>query len=192
MNGMQYWLISLFFFPLVAAAQVKYEQEYRVKPAETPEEAREFIEGAVSDLKIKWYKEVQLDAVSFEAKFRLNRRKYSVEFDTLGQVEDVEVEWAFSEIPAAAREQVEGELDNAFSRYRVQKVQRQWTGPASVLQGLILGVQPSPEEYVTKYELVVRGKREGMVKLFELLFDEHGRQVQMSEIIPRNTDILDF
>ena len=191
MNGMQYWLIGLFLFPLIAAAQVKYEQEYRVKAEEVPGPARAFFEGDLSTQKLKWYKEVQLEATSFEAKFKRNGKKFSVEFDTLGRVEDVETIIRFDELDAQVRTPVELELGKQFVRYKIQKVQLQLTGLEDVLRDLVLD-RAGDIAATERYELVVRGKTERTVKLFEMLFDQQGQLLQVSEIIPRNTDILDY
>jgi hypothetical protein len=191
MNGMQYLLISLFLFPLVAAAQVKYEQEYRVGPGEVPERARAFFEGDLSDQKLKWYKEIQLEASSYEAKFRRDGKKFSVEFDTLGHVEDVEIIIRFDELNPQVQTTIGQELNKQFVRYKIQKIQLQLTGAEDVLQTLVHG-HAGDTPAVERYELVVRGKADQAVGLFEMLFDEQGQLLQVSEIIPRNTDILDY
>ena len=70
----------LLLFPIVSKAQQKYEREYRIKSEIIPQSAKEFINSIGSDYKIKWYKEIGLNTVSLEAKFKHNNKKFSIEF----------------------------------------------------------------------------------------------------------------
>jgi hypothetical protein len=86
-----------------AFGQVKYEKEFRLKPGQVPVKARQFIDSINLQQKVKWYYEQNLKGNSIEAKFRMNHKRYSIEFDTLGNLQDVEVQIGWEQMPAAYR-----------------------------------------------------------------------------------------
>lgn len=179
------WVALL--WPLLAGAQLKYEREYRVKDEEVPVVARSFIDSSFLGKSVKWYKEISLESASFEAK----SGDYSIEFDTLGKIEDVEILLKWEAVGEGARTRIEQDLENTFTRVRVQKVQLQWTGSREALLALVRD-KDTGLPYETRYELVVKGRQGRATSLYEVLFDEKGRRLGMSEIIPRNTDNLDY
>lgn len=183
-----FWVL---IFHVFSAAQVKYEREYRVSPKDVPAHARAFSEKAFPGQKIKWYKEEGLGFFSFEAKVKRYGAGFSVEFDSLGMIEDVEMLLSFSEIEEPTRKRMEAALGKMFSKYKVQRVQRQWTGQEQAL-GELISTGATGLPFVIRYELVARGKKDKATRLYELLFDERGKLLETLEIIPRNTDILDF
>lgn len=184
MKGTIIALLLALLWPFFSFSQVKYEREYGVSLKEVPAPARAFAEKAFPGQKIKWFKEERLESASFEAKVAA----FSVEFDTLGAIEDLEVLIKFSEIEGPARNSIETTLGKMFPKYKVQRAQIQWTGQEEALQALASGAQTALPLTI-QYELVVKGKKAG---LFELLFDESGNLLETLEIIPRNTDILDY
>ena len=115
---------------------------------------------------------------------------YSIEFDTLGQLEDVERRIPWKTVPAATQVQITTELDSLYRRYRLIKVQEQWTGARASLLALCRGEEP-PGPYETRYEIVLKGKTENM-QWYEYLFNEDGQVERVSRIVFRNTDNLDF
>lgn len=191
MKGTKFALLLALFCPIISFSQVKYEREYRIAAKEAPAPARAFTEKAFPGQKIKWYKEERLGSFSFEAKARRHGVGFSVEFDSTGTIEDVEMLLSFSEIGDLARKNIETKLGSLFSRHKVQRVQRQLTGREQALEELVSGgttILP----FEVRYELVARGKKDKATGLYELLFDEKGELLDMKEIIPRNTDILDY
>lgn len=191
MKRTNFFLLLALMLPLFGGAQVKFEREYRVGAKEVPATARAFAEKAFPGQKIKWYKEERLESFSFEAKVRRHGTSFSVEFDSLGTIEDVEMLLSFSEIDQLARKNMETKLGSTFSKYKVQRAQRQLTGPEQALKELVsVGTTGLP--FVVRYEIVARGKRDKAAGLYELLFDDQGELLDMKEIIPRNTDILDY
>lgn len=184
-------LLLALLWPIISFSQVKYEREYRISAKEAPAPARAFAEKAFPGQKIKWYKEERLESFSFEAKAKRYGVRFSVEFDSLGLIEDVEMLLSFSEIGELARKNIETKLGNTFSKYKVQRAQRQLTGQEQALRELVsAGTTALPFE--VRYELVARGKKDKVTGLYELLFDDRGELLDMKEIIPRNTDILDY
>ena len=97
---------TILFFIVISSvsAQLKYEKESRLAVEEVPEQARNFINTITTSNKVKWYLEEGLDRSSIEAKFEYKDHKYSVEFDSIGILEDVEVQVKWSEIEPTARD----------------------------------------------------------------------------------------
>lgn len=182
--GSLFWANSLF-------AQVKYEREYRLKPDQVPLAARTFLTACQFEAKIKWYGEESASGTSVEAKVKQGQLRYSIEFDTLGQIQDVEVEQEWERLPPATQAAIQQVLDQHFERHKRSKIQLQWTGPDSVLQALIREEVPDLS-YTTKYEIVLRGKDAGGMHGYEYLFDEQGELEHRARIVFRNTDNLDY
>lgn len=82
-------LFSIVFFQTGANAQQKFEKESRLKPEDVSVAAKQFIETVDMDTKWKWYFEENLVGNSVEAKTKYQRKWYSVEFDTSGNIQDV-------------------------------------------------------------------------------------------------------
>lgn len=89
-------LVFLFMIFVVALSndkgQTKYEREFRMSEKKVPQKAREFVHSMDFESKVKWYFEENLQGNSIEAKLKQQGQQYSVEFDTLGTLQDVEVE----------------------------------------------------------------------------------------------------
>lgn len=175
----------------VLSGQTKYEREYRISEAEVPRSALDFVQACGFQKKVKWLREENQDHWSIEAKVKHLQTRYSIEFDSLGVLEDVEmiIEWA--QVPENIQVAILKQLNELYVRHRFMKIQGQWTGDPDIVQSLIQGKKPS-DPYTLKYEIVLKGKREGKVAWYELLFDEKGLLERTSRIVFRNTDNLDF
>ena len=103
----------------------KVERESRIKSTDVPEKALEYIEQTSLD-KVKWYRETGLESISFEAKFKHERRWYSVEFSEEGVLEDIEIEIDLHQVPEPTRESIDKYLEAEFKRHRKKKVQIQY------------------------------------------------------------------
>lgn len=188
---MRIFLVVLFFSVHGIHAQDKIEREYKIKPSGVPAKALTFIDESFSKVKVNWYMEQSAGGKSIEAKIRKDGTLYSVEFDTLGNIQDVEVLVKFKEIPDALRQIIERNLVEQFSRFKVQKTQKQWIGKPKVLQSLIKGVKPG-EKHQTNYELVVTGKKNRHIDNYELLFNQTGLLVRQQKIVESNQQHLLF
>ena len=172
-------------------SQPKFEQESRIQKNEVPQPALSFIDSCLFNKKVKWYQEISNEGVSLEAKTRFLRRKYSIEFDTLGVIQDVEIEVEFEEIPETVGAIIRSVLDQKFSKYRVVKTQLQLTGESQKLWELVK-TNPSPQITAGQYEIVINGKMDRQHVAYELLFSVTGEVLRESEIITQQTDHLDY
>ncbi len=177
------------FQPL--SAQLKFEREYRLKSREVPPAALEFMQALPFTKKIRWYREEGYQRTSIEAKTKHQSKRYSIEFDTSGQIEDVEVIIKWKNISAETRQLISKQLGQNHQRFRVRKVQIQYTGTPQALREFIAGT--SDESRVTiRYELIVKAKTDGQFQRFEYLFSEAGEFIKRALIIDQNSDHLEF
>ena len=84
--------ILVWMLPFNAMAQNKYEREHRILKSQFPEKALGLItDKLVGAKRVRFYKEIDSAKISYEAKFKKDKLRYSVEFDTEGTLEDIEV-----------------------------------------------------------------------------------------------------
>jgi hypothetical protein len=178
-------------FQINTHAQQKIERERSLKSEDVPQEAMQFIVAVDMDTQWKWYFEENLVGNSVEAKARADGKRYSVEFDTSGNIQDVEVETSWKALDEQLRGSISQALDSMFRRHSIDKIQVQYSAEAPVLLA-ILNNRADPANSRIQYELVVKGKTTGRPKLYELTFSENGKLLETSEIIFRNTDHLEY
>lgn len=183
-------LLCSFTFSFLSAQQ-KFEKETRIKLAQVPLSAQQFIAAIPFSKEIKWYKEEGLTTSSYEAKTRYNQHKYSIEFDTLGQLEDVEIKIKWAAVPKPIQTAIQQHLMETFDRFKYSKVQEQLSGETAAVLDYLLG-KGKKESIITQYEIVLKGKKEGQTRWFEYTFDAQGKLQQQNTIIFRNTDNLEY
>jgi len=181
----------LLLFPLVSTAQQKYEREFRIKSEIVPQSARAFIDSIGADSKIKWYRETNPNSVSIEAKFKLNKKKFSVEFDTLGSIQDVEFIVKPSEILPPISVKIEHQLDSLYQKWKFQKIQIQYTGKPKEIIASIHQNEPTDAVKIA-YEIVLKGKALGNTQLFEITFNEEGELLDILQIVQDKADHLEY
>jgi hypothetical protein len=188
---MKVLLVILFFAVRALNAQDKVEREYKIKPAEVPSPALDFIKESFSKEKVNWYLEQNAGSKSIEAKIRKDKTLYSAEFDTLGNIQDVEVLVSIKEIPERLWNIIERSIGEQFSRFKVQKAQKQWIGKEADLQRLIRGEIPK-DKHSTNYEIVIIGRKDKHSYEYELLFNEEGVLIREQKIIENSQQHLIF
>jgi len=181
----------LLLFPFVSIAQHKYEREYRMKSEMIPRSAIRFIDSISTDSKVKWYKEISLKDVSFEAKFKHKKKQFSIEFDTLGILQDVEFVIKKSEIALKVYNKIEGRLDSLYHKWKFQKIQTHYTGSKSDLITSINKNKPS-ESIKVSYEIVLKGKALGNTQLYEITFNDQGEIQDIQQIVQDKADHLEY
>ncbi|UZD22951.1 hypothetical protein PBT90_05905 [Algoriphagus halophytocola] len=163
------WMISGALF-----AQDKIERELRVEEKEVPKEARDWLYDAFETTKRpKWYQEIFESGYSYEAKFKLIGKFYSVEFDSLGLIQDVEIEVDFKELPKEVQAGLEDYLLDEYKSSDIKRIQIQYSGKADDLEDFF--DENSLEGILTRFEIEFVGPDEtGASQLFEGLFSEKG------------------
>ncbi len=178
-------------FSTLMIAQTKFEREYKVKANEVPAKAIQYVKSLGADKKIKWYQEISQAGKSVEGKTKIRNSCYSVEFDMEGNLQDVEVKIGWKEIPKRSELKILEHLIFRFDKFKTQKIQRQYTGDSAVIKQVLVGektiIQPT-----IRYEMVVKGRKNRQVKLYEFLFSEEGEFLEELTIELRNTDNLEY
>lgn len=150
----------------------KIEVENRIRKETFPSDALQYLQDRYPDLRrVKYYREISADTVSFEAKFRLDRHLYSVEFFADGTLMDIEKKIRFRTLPEDARRKIEARWTEDFQKFRVIKCQEQTIGDR------------------IRYEIEVRGKTEEDTEFYQYLFESDGAFVDREVIVQRPTDM---
>ena len=172
-------------------AQEKFEKERRIKRDEVPVKALRFIDSLRVHAKIKWYEEEGLTGKTIEAKFKQNRTKYSIEFDPLGTLEDLEIEVNWARLDVSLKNAITNQLNQQCSKHKIVKVQEQFTGEEHHLFTLLSSGIKS-EELKVNYEIVVSCHDDQGVHLFEYVFNEEGIILTKHKIIFKNSSHLEY
>ncbi len=172
-------------------AQDKFEKESRIKKRDVPSKALMFIDSLNYDARVKWYMEEGLTGKSIEAKFKYDKIKYSIEFDTLGNVEDTEMEEKWKDIPPDVSALVSWQFKSDCSKFKVQKVQKQYTGTEKDLLSILINGKKG-DELKTNFEIIVKCHQDKKVNLFEYLFNEKGKLISKSKIVFKNSSHLEY
>lgn len=186
------FVLAFLFLSSLTSAQDKVEREYKINQREVPQEAQDFIfETGIlyPKTKVQWFREESASDESVEAKFRQDRYRYSIEFSKDGQLQDVEIEIPFSEIPSSTQEIIEVALDSVFVKWRISKVQRQWVGDPEMVVESIKKFEPA-SDVQENYEMVIKGDTGSNRSYFELLFSQSGELLRKSRIRQNSLDIL--
>lgn len=184
-------IVFIFLFPFVTKAQQKYERESRIKSEMVPKSAKQFIDSIGYDSKIKWYKEISLYDITIEAKYKHDKKKFSVEFDTLGKLQDVEFVIKKREISPDVYNQIEHKLDSLFQKWKSRKIQKNYSGKSTDIITSIRKNEPSDSIKVS-YEIVLKGKKLEYTQLYEITFNEQGEIENILEIIQDKADHLEY
>lgn len=184
-------LCTLSFTVLSVNGQDKYEHESRLKIEKVPEQATNFVNALSLENKIKWFREDGIDRSTIEAKSKFKRQKISIEFDTLGNVEDIEIETAWKDIPSPVSQKIIEHLESNFTKFNIRKVQIQYLGTSKELLDFFQN-DLTTKDMVRNYEIVLKGVTKESIELYEFLFTAKGEFLRKSKIIYRNTDNLQF
>ncbi len=187
--------IPLFYFvwamTVHVGAQNKLEREFRISSDEVPQQAIRFAESLVGSAKLKWYREEGIQQSSIEAKTKIKGQRFSIEFDTTGQIQDVEVEIPLFLVPESTREAMISAFREEFTTFKWQKIQVQYLGTSSELLAFFAQKQGSPS-IRTQYEVVILGKKKGSNNFQEWLFSDTGVVLSKSIVILRISDNLEY
>lgn len=181
----------LFGLGLSAKAQDKIEREKKVKATEVPKPAKKWLKDAFETTKSpKWYMEIFESGHSFEAKFKLDGNFYSAEFDSLGTIEDVEIELDFEELSEEVQQNLNQYFAEGYKTFKIRRLQIQYTGSPDDLEDFF--DENENEGLVINYEIEFTGTDlEGVSLFWEGLFDEKGFYISKRKVItPPNENLI--
>ena len=183
--------ICLLFISVSGYSQIKFEKEEHIKQSNAPEKAVGFVDSMNLSGRIKWYKEIGYNKISYEAKTKHKDKRLSIEFSSNGTFEDVEVEIKTADIEPASFDKISDYLLKAHSKFKINKVQIQYSGDTNHILDFFLR-EESAKDLIINYEIVMTTKSDGSFAMFEYLFDKNGGFIQKSRIESHMTDNLEF
>ncbi len=192
-------MLIMVFLALCSLASIaqKIERESKIKKNEVPEKAIEWSEDAFEGIgKIKWFREISSESEgagnkeSYEAKLYWKGKYHSVEFDKNGNIEDIEIIYSWQDLSEGVREKLEEYFKAQYDKYKIEKIQIQYTGSSDNLEDII--DEEEFEDITTRYEIVYYGKNSENKYLWEGLFNEAGEFIEKSRVIQRPTDNLNY
>lgn len=171
----------------------KQELEERVAPSDVPKKALEWLDQVkLKQKRIKWYHEITSGKESFESKFIHSRKMYSIEFDTLGMVEDVEILIKQKNLNEDELSSIEESLNREFNKFNIVKVQLQYL-PSPNSGDLLKWMNDGNDSGVLKrVELEFEAKDDSDWKMFEGTFSSDGKLLNYREILLRSTENLNY
>jgi len=157
-------------------SQVKNEREERIPISEFPKVAQSYFNVISQNVKyLKFYKETDGDKQSFEAKFKIKKLYYSVEFDTLGKLEDIEIVIKKKHIPKNIIKEISKYFDKNFRKARLIKIQKQYVNYTKKTdKQFIQQIVDNPNDKHTHFEIIAEIKTKEIHELREFTFDKNG------------------
>lgn len=176
-------------------AQEQIEREFKVNTSIIPESALLAIRKFdLKENKINWYREESNNGHSFEAKFKFNKKYHSIEFDTLGQLEDIEIMIPENKMDPVLIDAITAFIESETDQFDFKKFQIQYSGEQA---SIINHVKENNNQEATlpgikvRYEVVVKTKKDGQFHLYEYTFGSKGNYIGKIRKSIRNTDNLD-
>jgi hypothetical protein len=186
---MRIFLIFSFFLTVwnLNAQNYKYEHEKTVSFTDVPDLAIETVEYLCGQHKKgKWLRENNIDRISFEFKTKIDKQKISIEFDSVGNFEDLEMNYSFKKLSPDLQSKISKYLMDHYKTYSIKTLQLQWTSYERPF------TNTSFADY-TNIEIVIKALKGKQFGSFELLFDKAGKFISESEIVDKiNSDHLDY
>ena len=185
---------TLFFALLLTCSnscfsQEKKEREQRIQLHEFPEVALSSLQPYLEGVKrLRFYREVDGDKTSLEAKFKKGRLFYSIEFDSLGALEDAEYIIKKVDIPAESWKRIEGYIDENYTNARIKKIQQQYPSKGQDYKKTLRDSFQNLLLPYINYELIVSSKDKKGFQEYELLFDSKGDFLKSRKSSPQKYD----
>ncbi len=181
-------LIGFFFLPFYSFSQSKLEIEKQINKSEAPLSAQKFVDSLNLSSKVRWFVEQNHTTKTFEAKTNDREKKYSIEFNSLGKIEDIELVIEWNQIPLSTQDEICQKLTTSFEKFRIKKIQIQYSGEEKKL----INFRTNTENLTIKYEIVIKGQKNSATSMYEYLFSEKGKVEEELQLDFRNTDHLDY
>ena len=190
---LKYFSLLLFInFQCLLVAQEKIEIEKPIDYKEVPETAKKYVCELFPEARIRWIYEISNSGNSVEAKVKNNKERYSIEFGTKGEFQDVEKRIEKEEINEAALEKISRQFATDFDRYKIKKIQHHYSGEGDEVMKLLKGEGTNSQFIQQLYEIVVYGEKDREQAPYEYTFQLNGDFVERIKNSEMNTDNLLF
>ncbi len=167
----------------------KVEIEKRIGQNEFPGRSLHAVEPITENARsIKYYLEVTNNDTSYEIKLKYFDRKLSIEFNSNNTLQDIEELNSFEEIPVQTQNAITNHFDNAFERYKIVRIQKQYLPTGNVHAAFGSLARNKLNQFNTNWEIVVSTKSpKGKLAKYEFLFSNDGAMLR-KQIIKGNPD----
>lgn len=173
---MKFNILLLIFCCSVSFSQTKDEKEERIQLSDFPEIAKTYFNFISHEAKyLKFYKETDGEKQSFEAKFKVDKLHYSVEFDTLGNLEDIEIVIKKKYITKDIYKAIDNYFNSTFKKTRIIKIQKQYVNNTNKNdKQFIQNIIENPNNKHTHFEIIAEIKTKNKHELREFTFNKEG------------------
>ena len=195
---MRYKIILLLVFAFAKADNIiaqqdnntKVEQEERIDITYFPIQARDMVFTlSKARKKIKYYKETDGSLITYEAKFKLNGHKYSIECDQKGILIDIEVLIKKKEIASSVLNIITNNLKEISNRFKVEKIQKQFV--INHQDSLSISNRLESNDF-DNYEMIVAFKKDNKIYRKEILFSKEGELLKQRSVKKLKYDFILF
>lgn len=164
---------------------------------ERPVDRQEFPAGALkildsyfsSEPSIRYFEESDGDSRSFEAKVDLGEDQFSIEFNTYGELEDIEKLLLFDDLSALQKQTITDYFKSAYTSYQIIRTQLQYTSDVLEDVQLLPVIRNNDlDDVITKIEIEVEAQNTRELGFFEFLFEDDGTLIQRRRIFKRSID----
>ena len=186
-------LLTFLMVMLQAQSQdIKNEKEKYVEKNVFPEEALKQLDGLSDTKRIRYIRQVDGENVTFEAKFKINNKKLSVEYVPNGSLQDIEVLIKKRDLPDGLYAKYDQLFLSLFDKYKITRMQRQYKpvrGNSEVSLSDYLDNSLNKFEINYELELRVVEKNSNEIGHYEFLIDDNAeilRKRQIKKVIDDN------
>ena len=157
-------------------AQTKDEREERIELKDLPQTVVTVINTLPQTVKrLKFYKETDGEHQSFEAKFKYNHKHYSIEFDTIGKIEDIEVVLKKRQFINGVKNKIALYFTNTFKKAKLIKIQKQFVYTNTVSADVFIkNVLNETIETTINYEIIAEVTEISKRNIREFTFNQKG------------------
>lgn len=147
------------------------------------------LEEKVEDARqMRFYKEIDSNVVSYKAKFKKDRLRYGITFNSDSEVEVIEFEIKPVDIPNDSYNQTIAYLEGNFEKYRIQKIQQQYLTENRDLDQSLKNAFQNLMLPSTTYKFTVKGKKGKATEKYEITFNAEGKLKLIKKALPPNYD----
>lgn len=174
----------------ICFSQNKNEKETLIGLDKLPEKAKQHFKTPSYNIKrLKFYKETDNSKQSFEAKLKVNKLHYSIEFDTIGNLEDIEIIVKEKHVTVAVMNTIKSYFNLNFEQTKIIKIQKQYTNYTKNSDSLFIQhIIKNPNKPHNQFEIIAEIKTNKKHELREFTFDRNGAFKKFRIVTPSSYD----
>lgn len=175
--------------PFNGSCQKKVEIEQSVSEDAVPAISKALIRQLFPKDKVRWYFEKGEVDSTFEAKIKVGKERFSVEFSYEGAFQDAEALIGKNELPQSTLDTITSAFEQTFLKFEIKKIQKQYTRKNEFI-ALIesKGRSDLKRNANFNYEIIIYGEGRSSKSYYEYLFDRNGLFLKKQELHDNNYD----